>query len=52
VPGRQDHSQLAAAQRLRRRLFRVIGAIVEDNTKGVEIAQPRLIGHGTRFRAP
>ena len=30
----------------------VIGAVVEDRTKGVEIAQPRLIGHGTRFRAP
>jgi phosphoribosylformylglycinamidine cyclo-ligase len=30
----------------------VIGAVVEDRTKGVEITQPRLIGHRTRFRAP
>jgi phosphoribosylformylglycinamidine cyclo-ligase len=30
----------------------VIGAVVEDRTKGVEIAQPQLIGHGKRFRAP
>jgi phosphoribosylformylglycinamidine cyclo-ligase len=29
----------------------VIGAVVEDKTKGVEIAQPRLIGHGKQFRA-
>jgi phosphoribosylformylglycinamidine cyclo-ligase len=33
------------------RKARVIGAVVEDETKGVEIARPRLIGHGKRFRA-
>jgi phosphoribosylformylglycinamidine cyclo-ligase len=29
----------------------VIGTVVEDRSKGVEIAQPRLIGHGKRFHA-
>jgi len=33
------------------RQARVIGAVVEDQSKGVEIAHPRLIGHGKRFRA-
>jgi phosphoribosylaminoimidazole (AIR) synthetase len=28
----------------------VIGAVVEDESKGVEIARPRLIGHGKQFR--
>jgi phosphoribosylformylglycinamidine cyclo-ligase len=29
----------------------VMGTVVADRTKGVEIAQPRLIGHGKRFHA-
>ena len=37
-------------QRYQRQAW-VIGAVVEDKTKGVEIARPRLIGHGKRFRA-
>jgi phosphoribosylformylglycinamidine cyclo-ligase len=33
-----------------RRRARVIGKVVADPTKGVEIAQPRLSGHGKQFR--